>query len=156
MEPYRPLRLGLFVYECFRLLFLTAVFAALRPGGAAFPWLVYAAPNVLFTLMALFLWLNLSRYGAYLPLFLAGKIIGLFSILGWSVFMRGIRASEFFEGVNSLVPEMITGILLCGDTFATAAVYCIIKKIETTKAAQTALHEQAAVQAAETPVQEGE
>jgi hypothetical protein len=155
MEPYRPLRGGLFVYECFRLLFLTAVFAALRPGAAGFPWLVYAAPNALFTLMALFLWLNLSRYGTYLPLFLAGKIISLFSILGWAFFLRGLRGAELSF---LFMPELMTGILLCGDTFAAAAVYCIIKKIETVK--QEIISLQTTIQATtlpvDTPVEEGE
>jgi hypothetical protein len=154
MEPYKPLRAGLFVYESLRLLFLAAVFAVLRPDGAVgFPWLVYAAPNALFTLMALFLWLNISRYGVYLPLFLAGKLISLFSILGWSIFMRSIRAAEFFVGIISLMPELMTGILLCGDTFAAAAVYFIIKKKEGTKLEETGKE---AILPVDMPVQEDE
>ena len=114
-------------------MFLATGFAILRPTGpAAFSWLVYAAPNALFPLMTLFLWLDTSRYGAYLPLLLAGKCIGVFSLLGWSiVFRRMIMIEELLNGaIIWLAPQIIEGILLCGDFLAIAAVLIIIKNTQ--------------------------
>jgi len=134
MEMVRPLKPGLFIYECIRLLILAAAFAALQPvGPEAFPWLVYTAPNALFPLMALFIWLNVSRYGAYLPLFLAGKCVCLFSLLGWSIVSWRTTIIEGFPGFAKIwvAPRIIEGILLCGDLLAIAAALIIIKNAQT-------------------------
>jgi hypothetical protein len=134
MGIIRPLKPGLFIFYCIRLLILTAAFAVLQPvGPAAFPWLVYTAPNALFPLMALFLWLNSSRYGAYLPLFLAGKCVCLFSLLGWSIISRRTAIIENFISGALIwsVPRFIEGILLCGDLLAIAAALIIIKNART-------------------------
>ncbi|MDR1948296.1 MAG: hypothetical protein LBQ38_02785 [Spirochaetaceae bacterium] len=91
MEVYRPLRLTLFIYDCIRLLLLIGFWVILLPflgseaaeAGRAFPILVYAAPNALFPLMALFLWLRFPDHEAYLSLYAAGKVIAVAAGLGW-------------------------------------------------------------------------
>jgi formate hydrogenlyase subunit 3/multisubunit Na+/H+ antiporter MnhD subunit len=40
---------------------------------------------VLFPLMTIFILLDSTRYSVYIPLFTAGKIIGLFSLLGFPI-----------------------------------------------------------------------
>ena len=96
------------------------LFQPLDPAG--FPRLVYTAPAVLFPLMALFIWLDISRYRVYLPLFAAGKCIGLFLLICWSLityFNVSIETSGIF------IAELI---MLTGDLLALAAVLFIIKR----------------------------
>jgi hypothetical protein len=96
MDVYRPLRVTLFFYDLFRLIVLLQLWMSFAPligdagvsdGNAAggFPWLVYAAPNGLFPLMALFLWRRLSEYKAYITLYIAGKTISVVVFLGWLI-----------------------------------------------------------------------
>ncbi|MDR2110249.1 MAG: hypothetical protein LBP32_02970 [Spirochaetaceae bacterium] len=56
------------------------------PEPSWFPYLVYAAPNVLFTLISFFLLFRPEEYKAYTSLYLAGKTTVIGSILGWAIF----------------------------------------------------------------------
>jgi len=100
---------------------MAAVFVALRPTGL---WVLFAASNILFPLMTLFLWLDSSKYEAYLPLYLVGKIVFVFSLLGWSIIslMNGftIRPDS----------KILEGFFLCGDLLAIAAVLIILKNTQ--------------------------
>ena len=112
------------IYECLRLILL-AFFAVLQPGSQAFV-LVLAAPCALFPLMALFIWLDISRYRVFLPLFTAGKCIGIFALLGWLIIYRQFT---IFQGYNG---ALITGsALLCGDLLTLAAVLAVIRRQNT-------------------------
>jgi hypothetical protein len=89
--PYLPLRLGLLIYDFFRLLFMLDLLISALPLGtspeaAYFPYLVYVVPNALFPLMGFFLLIRPREYKAYSSLYLAGKIIVIVSIFGWIVF----------------------------------------------------------------------
>jgi hypothetical protein len=85
MNNFKSLRAALFIYECIRLAVLVGIFMFLQPYGGTFPVLVYAAPNALFLLMAVFLLIDPERYDPYAPLYLAGKCICLFSIVLWFI-----------------------------------------------------------------------
>lgn len=130
MEVYRPLRAGLCIYECMRILFLLGAFVLLRPDGAAaaFPWLACVASNALFPLMTLFLWMNSSRYGAYEPLYTAGKCVCFVSVMGWCVFSRQTIIAALLSG--GLFMPMLAGItgILFGDLLSVGAGLAIIKK----------------------------
>jgi hypothetical protein len=132
MGIVRVLKPGLFIYECVRILILAA-FVAMQPLLSAvllatdladFPIMVFAAPNALFPLMALFLWLNTSRYRAYLPLFAAGKCINIISLLGWSILVQSSTMIRAFPGIVQALAELM---LLSGDLLALAAVILIIR-----------------------------
>jgi len=132
MGIVRVLKPGLFIYECVRILILAA-FVAMQPILSAvllaadladFPIMVFAAPNALFPLMALFLWLNASRYRAYLPLFAAGKCINIISLLGWSILVQSSTMIRAFPGIVQALAELM---LLSGDLLALAAVILIIR-----------------------------
>jgi len=115
-------KLGLFLNECIRILFLAAYVILLPFDPAGFPKFLYLAPAALFPLMALFLWLDTSRYRAYLPLFTAGKCIGVFTLLVWI----------FFAGHHTMITEYSSAVivelfLLSGDLFAIAAILLIIR-----------------------------
>jgi hypothetical protein len=97
MDIYRPLRWVVFLYELFRLGLLVGFFAVLAPreeAGAVFPYVVYVTANGLYPLMALFIWRDLEQYRNYLPLYGAGKILGVFCFYLWGFFM----VQSFFGG----------------------------------------------------------
>lgn len=117
---------GLFIYECIRMIILVASVVYLMPGSSIFSWLFFAAPSAMFLLMALFLWLDAFRYKAYLPLFMAGKCIGIFAQMGWSIITRRDAVMERFN----IIIDNVNMILLSGDLFAMAAILMIIKSIQ--------------------------
>ena len=94
---------GLFIYELLRLIIMTIVVISSGGGSESLPRLVFMAPGVLFPLMALFIWLDVQRYRAYLPLFAAGKCVVIFTLLVWAIVSRrfaiadetGIKAAEW-------------------------------------------------------------
>ncbi|MDR3146167.1 MAG: hypothetical protein LBU21_07810 [Treponema sp.] len=111
MNVYRPLRLALFIYDGIRLLLLIGFWAVLLPffeadaaeAGGMLPVLVYTAPNALFPLMTLFLWLRFSAYDAYITLYIAGKAVIVAAGLGWLLFtLPGIdrgRIGRYIAGL---------------------------------------------------------
>jgi hypothetical protein len=68
----RPLQWGLLLYEALRLAVLIRVMT--RAGGEAV-LLITGAANALFFFMALFLLADFRRHAAYVPLYVAGKIL---------------------------------------------------------------------------------
>jgi hypothetical protein len=105
MDIYRPLRVILFVYELLRLVILMVLgFTPVTP--LTFPWPMYAVPNALFPLMALFLLLSPPVYRVYLPLYVAGKAIALSAALGWYLSWVLTKPLPVF-----LNPELVFGML---------------------------------------------
>jgi hypothetical protein len=95
MEPYRPLRLILFIYDFIRLIVMMSLLLAFLPpassgdggfAGDVFPHIFYAVPNGLFTLMSFFLWLRLDAYKPYIALYMAGKILAVVAAFSWLIF----------------------------------------------------------------------
>jgi hypothetical protein len=134
MEENRPLRAVLFMYELARLAILVGVAGGFVQAGGAedafpLPWPAYMVPNGLFLLMALFLWLDMSRYRPYLFLYMAGKTIAAVSFLGWSVFAGG----EFFPTLtislqNSLMVMGSILIMLLGDLLSLAGAAVLLRQ----------------------------
>jgi hypothetical protein len=122
MVLIRILKPGLFTYECVRTFVLAVTLVFLLPETtSSIPWLAFAAPGVLFPLMALFIMLDVSRYKVYLPLFIAGKFACIFSLLSWSlIFGNNTIAAEFHR-----VPVIVDLVFFSGDLFALAAVLLI-------------------------------
>jgi len=123
MGIIRLFRPGLFVYECVRILLLAFTLVFILPETSAVPWLAFTASGALFPLMALFMWLDVDRYKNYLPLYIAGKCIGIFSMLGWTVVSRHLTMIQDFYGVYVLVDL----VFLSGDLFALAAVLFLFR-----------------------------
>jgi len=102
MEFYRPLRVILFIYDILRLAALAAVFAFFSPlEGAAlgkvFPCLAFMTPGALFPLMSLFILVKPGDYKNYLPLYLAGKIIGAAAFFFWAFYsLKDTLALPYF------------------------------------------------------------
>ena len=69
-----------------------AVFVFLTPfegsaGGQIFPYMVYLSSNALFPLMALFVLIKPEEYHNYLPLYMAGKVIGAVLFFVWEFYL---------------------------------------------------------------------
>jgi hypothetical protein len=109
--PYRPLRLGLALYDFLRLLFMLEMLISVipretNPEASWFPYLVYTVPNALFPLMGFFLLIRPGEHKAYISLYMAGKIMVIFSIAGWVLF----SSSRVFVSALSL-PTLVTPML---------------------------------------------
>jgi len=88
--------------------------------------ILLAAPGALFPLMALFIWLDTERYREYPPLFIAGKCIGIFLLLGWFIIFRQVTMIGSIFGL-AVYAE---GILLFGDLLSLGAVLLISRDIK--------------------------
>ena len=103
MHKYGPLRCGLFVYDSIRVvvivLSLIAAAGSGTGGGAETPLLMYAAPNALFPLLALFLLMVPGAEGRpCLLLYLAGKIAAAGAGAAWLLFFpKGILERVFLH-----------------------------------------------------------
>jgi hypothetical protein len=135
MEPYRPLRLILFVYDFIRLLVMTSLLMAFaQPAGSeaggAFPHVFYAVPNGLFPLMSFFLWRGLSAYKPYIALYMAGKILAAVAVLSWLAFSLPQIADALSSGGRGAFAIVGTALLLCaGDTLTVLGGAVLQKKI---------------------------
>ena len=105
----------LFIYECMKLLILAGLMILQGYVQTNFINVVFAVTSALYPLMALFLCLDAVRYRAYIPLFTAGKCIGIFTLAAYSFFSMHIT--------------MIGGLLLSGDLFTLAAILLIRKDV---------------------------
>jgi len=76
-----------------------------------FPQITFLASSALFPLMALFLWLDNDRYKVFMPLFTAGKCIGVFSILCWSIFSKQVKIIEVLIGSSNIETFLLYGYL---------------------------------------------
>ena len=122
MGTMRLLKLGLFIYELIRIMVLAA-YVFMQPfDPVGLPRLLYAGSGVLFPLMAMFIWLDVSRYKAYLPLFMAGKCISIFILAAWLVISRRLSIPVSSPGIS-----ISESLILCGDLLALTAVLLIIK-----------------------------
>ena len=123
---------AVFLYECIRILFLTALtvsqFNELAAGTPAnLPALLYAAPGALFPLMALFIWLDTVRYRTYLPLFIAGKCIIIFTLAVWLTITPEFTGWSIFIRMPLIVRSSAINLLLLMDIMALSAVILIFR-----------------------------
>jgi len=121
----RFLKPVLFIYESVRIIILTISLTFILPGNSAIPWLAFASPGALFTLMTIFIWINISRYYVYLPLYIAGKCIGIFILLGFSIISRRFTIINGYSG-DLVIAELI---FLCGDLLALAGAFLIYRNV---------------------------
>jgi len=121
----RFLKIGLFTYECIRILLLALILILEGTESGLLVKMIFAAPSALFPLMALFIMLDTKRYKVYLPLFLAGKSIGIFMEALWSIISIQVTINDSLD--RSVI---LAQLILSGDLFSLAAVIMIIKYIQ--------------------------
>lgn len=126
MGIIRVLKPALFIYECFRIVILAFTLVYTLPGISAVSLLAFSSPQALFPLMALFLMLDVVRYKNYIPLFIAGKCIGMFTLLIWSFIFRNLTVLEGLAGYY-VITEFI---FLSGDFFALALIILIFRNTQ--------------------------
>jgi hypothetical protein len=132
MEAFRPLRTALCLYESIRFAFLIKAFTILQPEGAvSFPWLALISPGAMFLLMAVFWRIDMSRYASLRPLYLAGKILSVLTVIFW--FCSGKYDMDMmgqFLGSSAvfILSSGILFLLLLGDLLSTLAVMIIFKE----------------------------
>jgi hypothetical protein len=80
MRLARFFKLLLLIFECFIFFAALNVFH-LGINQAYIQGITYMASVSLFLLMAIFIWLDSARYKVYMPLFIAGKCIGILSLI---------------------------------------------------------------------------
>jgi hypothetical protein len=134
MEKLKPLRLALLIYDALRLAAL-ALLIALFTGpkdntlAGAFPYIVYAAPNCLFPLMTFFLFLRLREYQAFLPLYMAGKVLGVMVFIGWMSFQAPfLRVNIAADFPASLWYLGLSLLLFFADIGTILGVYIILRR----------------------------
>jgi hypothetical protein len=135
MGSLRPLRGILFAYELVRLLVLIGVFAYRGPVGESFPWLAWLVPNALFPLMALFFCVDGAAYGAYAPLYTAGKVMSVVTALGWYVFsalLYPARGDAVFFTLGENILPFLGGALFvtAGDLFSIAGGLLLTRRLK--------------------------
>lgn len=128
------MRLVLVIYDVFRLVvlvFLIALFAGPRGDtfAGAFPYMIYAAPNCLFPLMAFFLFLEPRRYWAFLPLYMAGKALGVMAFISWLGFQAPLlRVNIAVDFPASLWYLGLSLLLFSADIGTILGAYIIVRR----------------------------
>lgn len=121
MKIVSLLKPGLLIYEVFRLVILTIILILQANNSSVFVMMIFATPGVLFPIMALFICLNTAHYREYLPLFIAGKSIGIFALLSWFIISQQLSmVSIFLSGIT----------LLSFDLFSLASVLVIKNDVD--------------------------
>jgi hypothetical protein len=106
----RFFKLILIIIECITFFIaITVIHSSINQAGLSEITLMVSA--VLFPLMAIFIWLDGARYRAYIPLFTAGKIIGLFSLLGFPIIAGQDSKFGFFSEDANLVSFLMVSYL---------------------------------------------
>jgi len=125
MNITRFLKPIVFTLECIKLLIIALIIMIQGNVPGLFIKILLAAPGALFPLMALFIWLDTIRYKEYIPLFSAGKCIGIFLLLGWFIIFRQVTMIGSIFGL-AVYAE---GILLFSDLLSLGAVFLINREI---------------------------
>jgi len=126
MNIVRYLKPFVFALECIKLMVIALIIIIQGNAPGLFIKILLAAPGALFPLMALFIWLDTERYKEYPPLFLAGKSIGIFLLLGWFIIFRQVTMIGSVFGL-AVYAE---GILIFGDLLSAGAVLLISRDIK--------------------------
>ncbi|HON13173.1 MAG TPA: hypothetical protein PLB48_03520 [Treponema sp.] len=127
MKLHRPLSLSIFLYEVVRMVTLLVLSASVRSASFVSPALMayLLAPQILYVFMALFLWIDESKYHSYLPLYVWGKSISLWAALLWVftsfqslvktiVMYTGSAADSLMIAFAILIPLEIVTIITMG------------------------------------------
>lgn len=125
------IRPALFIYETVRILILALIVMFVLPEANAVTWMAIASPGALFPLMSLFLWIDIKRYKEYLPLYLAGKYIGIITIIIFSIVSRRLTIIN----VTADIIIFAEFIFICGDLLAAAGIHLINRILHKTKTA---------------------
>jgi hypothetical protein len=126
MNIVRFLKPAVFLIECIKLMGISAILIIQGGEPGLLIKLILAAPGALFPIMALFIWLDTGRYREYLPLFSAGKCIGIFLLLGLLIVFRQVTIIGKAIGLAIYAETLLLG----GDLLSLGAVLLINKNVK--------------------------
>ena len=106
----------LLMYEVVRIIIIANLLIYMSNDQSFFVLMIFAVQGAVFPIMALFLCLNAVRYREYIPLYIAGKIIGILAILCWSLLTQQATM------IGGFIREMT---LICFDLFTVTALMVI-------------------------------
>jgi len=132
MEVYRPLRIVLFGYDLIRLIVMVSLLVSFVPLNGAqdegvFPHLFYAVPNGLFPLITLFLYIRVSLYKPFIPLYLAGKTLAMVAVFAWIIFSRQLIAQALAVNTDGTISIVGAAMLLAIGDFLSIVGGVILK-----------------------------
>ena len=110
------LKPALLIFEVTRIIIIAGLLIIQADDALFFTLLIFAVQGALFPIMALFLCLNTARYIEYIPLYIAGKSIGILAIICWSLLTQQATM------IGGFIREMT---LICFDLFAVTALLVI-------------------------------
>jgi predicted membrane channel-forming protein YqfA (hemolysin III family) len=125
MNIVRFLKPAVFLFECIKL-GVSAILIIQGDVSGLLIKIILAAPGALFPIMALFIWIDTDRYREYLPLFSAGKCIGIFLLLGWLIVFRQVTMIGKTLGLAIYAEALLLG----GDLLSLGAVLLINRNVK--------------------------
>jgi hypothetical protein len=126
MNIVRFLKPAVFLCECIKLMLISAILIIQGDVLELAIKIILTAPGALFPIMALFIWLDTDRYREYLPLFSAGKCIGIFLLLGLLIVFRQVTIIGKTIGLAVYAETLLLG----GDLLSLGAVLLINKNVK--------------------------
>ena len=96
MKLIRFLKPLLFLYEVIRIIIIAVLVILKANDSSNYMMVIFAVQGALFPIMTLFLCVNAVRYREYIPLYIAGKAIGVFAVVCWLLFSRQVTMIEGF------------------------------------------------------------
>jgi len=117
---------------------MVCIFASLLYGTDVVSCFAFSAPVAVLPIMALFIWIDADGFKAYIPLFIAGKSIGLFSLALWFVVSR----LSIITGGIFPFEEAAEILFISGDLLALAAIIVIYRNSQRTLIKQETITEE--------------
>jgi hypothetical protein len=101
------------------------MFAYLLYGTDYLSCLAFATPVAIFPIMALFIWIDAYGFRTYIPLYIAGKSIAIFSLALWFAVSRigMITGISIFQEAGEII-------FLSGDLLALGAIIVIFTNLQ--------------------------
>jgi hypothetical protein len=137
MVLIRILKPFLFFYECARTFAMICMFAYLFYGTDYLSYLAFAAPAAIFPIMALFIWIDTAGFKSYIPLYIAGKSIAIFTMTVWFTVSR----ISMITGIYTF-QEAGEILFISGDLLALAAIIVIFTSLQKSLNKQEAVTEE--------------
>jgi len=106
----------LLIYEVIRIIIIANLLIFMAADESFFILMIFAVQGTVFPIMALFLCLNTVRYREYIPLYIAGKTVGILAIICWSLLTQQATM------IGGLIREIT---LICFDMFTVSALLVI-------------------------------
>lgn len=127
----KPLRFTILMYELLRLAaFFAVYFSSVQQidNSTIIPLAPLMSPNVLFVLMALFLFLDVEKYGSFLPLYAASKLLFSVTLLVWLISSFHVIINAFFMDSSGIISSVGLSVLTIPADFLSVLMVFVVQK----------------------------